>query len=302
MSKALEGKVVVITGASSGIGLAASHAFAKRGARIVLAARNPEPLNDAANSCAALGAEALAIPVDVANESAVQALADAAVERFGGIDIWVNNAAVMMFGSLQETPSDAFRRVVETNLFGYVHGMRAVLPHFMQQKRGILINNASGWGYAGAPFVGAYVASKFAIVGLSETLRGEVSEYPDIHVCILAPPVINTPIYLRSANFTGHEVGPMPPLYETTRAAEKIVSLAFRPRDRTKVGLAGVSLFPLLCFAPWFGRAFMNTCDRTIAISEPTAPHTSGNLEVPQGPYVESIDYGKWGLRTPERK
>jgi NAD(P)-dependent dehydrogenase (short-subunit alcohol dehydrogenase family) len=297
MERSLAGKVVVITGASSGIGLATALAFAKRGARLVLAARNAEPLLRAAQCCEALGAEVLASAMDVKDEEAVRALAQTAVAGFGRIDVWVNNAAVMMFGSLSDAPSEAFRTVIETNLLGYVHGMRAVLPYFVAQKQGILINNASGWGLVGAPFVGAYVASKFAIVGLSESLRGELSAFPNIRVCTFAPPAVNTPIYLRAANFTGHEVGPLPPIYEAERAAEKIVSLALRPQSRASLGLAGLSLFAFLRLSPSLVQRVIAFWTRAFSIHREAAPPSLGNLETPMGPYVTRIDYGTWGQR-----
>jgi NADP-dependent 3-hydroxy acid dehydrogenase YdfG len=142
MGRKLDGAVVVITGASSGIGRATGLAFAERGSRVVLAARRAGALEELARHCQAAGGPTLAVPTDVTDPAAMAEL-DHPVEGFGRIDVWVNNAGVYLLGSLEATPPDAFRRVLETNFFGYVHGARAVLPRFREQGHGVLINNAS---------------------------------------------------------------------------------------------------------------------------------------------------------------
>ena len=133
MPRTLKEAVVVITGASSGIGRATAHAFAQKGARVVVAARREKPLRDLVTECEQVGARARAVPTDVREPEAVQALARRALEAFGQIDVWVNNAAVTVFGTFEETPPEVFREVIETNFFGYVHGARAVLPIFLEQ-------------------------------------------------------------------------------------------------------------------------------------------------------------------------
>ena len=222
--------VVVITGASSGIGRAAARRFALEGSSLVLAARAEGPLRDAAEECERLGAAVLAVPTDVRDEGAVLALASRAVESFGRLDVWVNNAGVIAYGRFGEVPSDVFRAVIETNLFGQVHGARAALPHFHHQRSGVVINLSSVWGRVTAPDVSAYVASKFAVRALGECLRQELRDVRDVYVATILPQAVDTPIFARAANYSGRSVRPIPPLVDPEEVAEGIVFCAQSPK------------------------------------------------------------------------
>jgi short-subunit dehydrogenase len=137
---------------------------------------------------------------------------------------------------LEEAPLEAYRRVVETDLFGCIHGARAVLPYFREEGSGILINISSGVGKMGSPFVSAYAASKFAIVGFSESLRMELRDAPNIHVCTVLPAAIDTPLFQQGANFTGRAVRPIPPVYSAEKVARALLELVRKPRRETIVG------------------------------------------------------------------
>jgi NAD(P)-dependent dehydrogenase (short-subunit alcohol dehydrogenase family) len=244
MRRDLSESVVVITGASSGIGRAAALQFAEQGSRLVLAARRREALDDLARQCEALGGRAVSYALDVSNEDAVRSLARHAVDSFGRIDVWVNNAAVTLFGRFEEIPSEAFRRVVDVNFFGYVNGARAVMPYFREQGHGVLINVSSVVGEIGQPFTTAYASTKWAIRGFSESLRMELSldEAPDIHVCTVLPASIDTPLFQQGANFFGRRAKPMRPIYDADLVASTIVKLAKHPKREVFVGGVGPAL------------------------------------------------------------
>jgi NAD(P)-dependent dehydrogenase (short-subunit alcohol dehydrogenase family) len=280
MGRNLTGGVAVVTGASSGIGRATGLEFARCGARVVLAARRADALEELARECEAAGGQALAVPTDVTDEAAMAELARRAVEGFGRIDVWVNNAGVYLLGSLEATPPEAFRRVLETNFFGYVHGARAVLPHFREQGHGVLINNASVYSHVGAPWLSAYVSSKFAVRGFSEALRQELDDLPDVHVCTVSPSPIDTPIFASAANYTGRAVKAPPPTYPPEQVAKAIVASARRPKRERIVG-AGRQLTLLEMMAPrLFERINRRYVDALQFTAEP-APTTAGNLYAP---------------------
>src|SRR3712207_5230069 len=194
MQTSADSTVVVITGASRGIGRATARHFAERGASVVLAARSEEALLEAVAECEGRGGRALAVPTDVAEWASVEKLARRAVERFGGIDVWVNNAVLAAVGRLEEVPPEANRRVVEANLLGYLHGAQAVLSRFREQGSGVLILMSSGFGLVGAPYADAYTATKFAQRGLAHALRGELRG-SGVQVCTVMPCSVVTPAY-----------------------------------------------------------------------------------------------------------
>ena len=244
------GQCVVLTGASSGIGRATALELAGQGARLILAARRADAVEDTAQRCRALGASATALVCDVTLEADVARVASHALEQAGRIDVWINNAGVTAFGALESTPLPELRRVVETNLWGSVHGARAVIPIFRRQHAGTLINVGSILSKVGQPFVPSYVISKFALRGLSEALRAEVADEPSIHVCTLLPYAVDTPHFQTGANFVGREAHAMPPALAPEVVARALVTLIERPRRELHVprsaqlGLALHALFP----------------------------------------------------------
>ncbi|REC45259.1 SDR family oxidoreductase [Chryseobacterium pennipullorum] len=223
------GETVVITGASSGIGKATAEAFAEQGADLVLAARNEEALNETAAICRTMGVSVLAVPTDVSVAEEVNRLVDQAIEFSGKIDYWVNNAGVLAFGKFEEIPSDVTDQIVKTNLLGYMHAAHAVLPVFKRQKRGVLLNNISIGGWMPAPYGTAYTASKYGIRGMVETLQGEVSDFPDIHICALYPGFQKSSGIEHAANYSGIKLTTPPPAFDPRKLAASIVKTAKNP-------------------------------------------------------------------------
>jgi NAD(P)-dependent dehydrogenase (short-subunit alcohol dehydrogenase family) len=289
MPRKLQDSVVVITGASSGIGRATALEFARRGATVVLAARREQPLRELAVECEHLGGHALVVPVDVTDEAAVQTLARRATENFGRIDVWVNNAAVSLFARFEESPPDAYRRVIETNLWGYIYGARAVLPIFREQGSGVLINIASIVATVPQPYTSAYVIAKHAVRALGMSLRQELSldGAKDIHVCTVMPASIDTPLFQHAANYTGRTVKPMPPVYAAERVAKTIVGLAERPQREVMVGNAGRMLALMRTIAPGPAERMMaRQVDKQHFYQDRPAEPTSGNLFEPMPQYT----------------
>jgi NAD(P)-dependent dehydrogenase (short-subunit alcohol dehydrogenase family) len=245
-------RVVVLTGASSGLGRAAALELSRRGARVVLAARRTGALDELAVACRAEGGDALPVTTDVTDERAVAELASRALSWGGTIDAWVNNAGVTSFGSVESSPLDVLRRVLETNLWGSIYGARAVVPIFRRQGHGVLVNVGSILSKVGQPFVPAYVISKFALHGLSEALRAELTDAPGVQVCTLLPYTIDTPHFQDAANLLGRKPYAMPPVQAPEKVARALCDLIERPRRELHVprsavlGLALHALFPAL--------------------------------------------------------
>lgn len=231
MKRELTGSVVVITGATSGAGRATAHAFARRGARMVLAARSESALEAVVRECRELGATAIAAPTDLGDAASVDDLRRRAVEIFGRIDTWVQMTAVLIAGDLPSLPADEMERVVRTNVLGAALSSRAALTQFEAQGAGVLITTSSILAVTPNPVVPLYVMSKFAVRGLTTALHSRYARRGGIRVCEVAPGPLDTPMFRTAANHSGFELRAVPPACAPERAAAAVVRCARRPGD-----------------------------------------------------------------------
>ncbi|WP_414581652.1 SDR family NAD(P)-dependent oxidoreductase [Scytonema sp. PCC 10023] len=187
---------VIITGASQGIGKATALEFAHHGYDVVLAARQLDRLEAAASEVRSLGRKALAISVDVRDPVQVKHLVDAAINEFGHIDVLVNDASIYTLGPVEEFSLNDWQQVIDTNLWGYIHMIHALLPHFLERSSGAIVNISSIGGLDPIPYQVPYTTSKFAVTGLTKALRAELSP-KGIHVCGIYPSFIRTQLMER---------------------------------------------------------------------------------------------------------
>ncbi|HEX8618389.1 MAG TPA: SDR family oxidoreductase [Thermoanaerobaculia bacterium] len=293
-------RVVVITGASSGIGRATAIELASRGDTVALIARDAAALNDVVRECEEAGGRALALPADVTREHDVEHAARRALEAFGHIDVWINNAAVALFAKFEDAPPDAYRRVIETNLFGYIHGARAAMRHFKQRGAGVLVNVDSVVAGAPQPYTSAYVASKYAVRGWASCLRMELSleHQRDIHVCSVLPAAIDTPLFQHAANYTGRAVKALDPVYAPEKVARAIANVIDHPRAEVVVGKAGSVMMANYAMSPrMYEKVMARQIDRNHLQDKPS-PATEGNLFATTGPKAAHGGWQKRGTVT----
>lgn len=239
MPKPLTEQILVITGASSGIGLATAHEAARLGGKVVLAARNTRDLEHAVAEIRRAGGDALAVPTDVSDYDQVAALARAAVDEFGRIDTWINNAAVSAYARFMEQPLEDVRRVMDVNFFGQVHGARVALP-YLERTAGALICVASPLADRGVPYQGAYSASKHALKGWLDALRVELRQAGSrVRITLVKPSSIDTPLFNKAKTQLGVMPQPIPPIYSPELAAEAILRAAAANVREVFVGGAG---------------------------------------------------------------
>ncbi|MEV1154528.1 SDR family NAD(P)-dependent oxidoreductase [Micromonospora chokoriensis] len=233
-------RVVVVVGATSGIGRATARAFAERGDRLVLAARATTTLAEVRGECAAV--DVLTVPTDVTEPGALDALADAALDRFGRVDVWVHTAAVMAYGRFDELPGRVFDQVVRTDLLGAASSVRVALRHFRAAGAGTVILTGSVLGHVTAPYMSAYVVSKWGLRGLARAVQQELRDSPEIRLCLINPGSVDTPVYQQAANYLGRVGRPPPPVSSPQRVARAIVDCVDRPRREVSVGRLNVVL------------------------------------------------------------
>ena len=236
-------RVVVVTGASSGMGKDAALRLARRGDRVVLAARRADALEETARACEREGGEALAVPTDVTDEAAVEELFDQAAARFGRVDAVAHAAAVAAFGHLWEIPVPAMRRLVDVTLVGsMIVAKHAVLRFRRQEEGGTLVLVSSVLGKTPIPYLSIYNAAKHGVVGLATSLRADLKEAgleERVRVCNLMPPATDTPFYLHAANSVGRAPRPPPPVYDVETLGRAIVDAIDDPQDVVAVGAMG---------------------------------------------------------------
>ncbi len=238
--KPINEQVVVVFGASSGIGRQTALRFAQRGARVVVAARGAAGLQSLVDEITRDGGEATAITADVTDFAQVKAVADGAVARYGRLDTWVHAAAVAIYALFDSTTPEEFKQVIDVNLTGQAYGAMAALPHLKREGRGALIHISSVEGRRAYPYHSAYGASKHGVVALTEALRVELMhEHWPISVTNIMPASINTPFFNKARTKLGVKPAPPPPIYQPSLVADAILFAAEHPTRDLIVGGAG---------------------------------------------------------------
>ena len=285
-TESLAGKVVVITGDSSGIGKGTAQKYAAAGASVVLAARRDNLLEELAKQCESNGGKAIAVHTDVSVQSDIENLTQIALSTFRRIDIWINNAGGGAIGLFEEIPLADHVRVIKTDLLGTLYGSHFALNQFKKQGSGILINVASVLGKIPAPYFNSYAAAKYGVVGLSAAIRQEleVNKIKGIRVCTVMPTSMDTPFFEHAADYTGHKVVPIPPVYEPEQVVNALFSLATDPRDEIAVGGAGEGTGFVLMhqILPGLMEHMMaKLTHHELMEKSPSAPDTQGSLNEP---------------------
>ncbi len=241
MGTKVRDRVVVVTGASAGVGRAVARAFGDQGAKVGLIARTREALEDAAREIEQAGGEALVLPLDVADAEAVERAADEVVARWGRIDIWVNDAMVSVFSTVKDTRAEEYRRVTEVDYLGFVYGTKAALKHMLPRDRGHVIQIGSALVYRSIPLQSAYCASKAAIRGFTDSLRCELfHDGSSVKLTMVQLPAVNTPQFDVVRSRLPNHPQPVPPIFQPEVIARAVLYVADHPTRELWVGWSAV--------------------------------------------------------------
>ena len=288
-------RVVLIVGASSGIGLATALELAQRGDRLVLVARDADALARAESACREAGANDVHVAVlDVGRAADVQGVVADVLARNGRLDAVVHTATVMGYGTIEQMPTAVFEQVVDTAIHGTAHVARAVLPHFRRQNRGTLVIVNSLLGSVAVPNMGAYATAKWGQRAIARTLQQEVQRDKDIHVCIVSPGSTNTPIYYQAANYTGRAARPPIPVLPPERLGSSVAALLDRPRKHVSVPVGPIN--PIVIagfrFLPFVYDRLVSPLFKIGALTRQTQSDTEGNVFTP-APQQDRL-HGHW--------
>lgn len=288
-------KVVVITGASAGVGRATAQVFARRGADVALLARGEAGLEGARREAEARGRRGLALAVDVADPGAVEEAARRVESELGPIDVWVNNAMVTVFGEFLDISSDEFRRVTDVTYLGCVHGTRSAMRRMIERDRGVIVQVGSALAYRSIPLQSAYCGAKHAIHGFTDSIRTELRHRrSNVRLSMVQLPALNTPQFEWGENKMAHASRPVPPIYEPEVAARAIEYAATHPHCRELyVGASTAIVIPGNKVLPRLGDWYLGrTGYKSQLLPQPAPPPGHGNLWEPRD---ASRDFGTRG-------
>ena len=275
-------RVVVVTGASAGVGRATVRELARRGTAIGLLARGAEGLEGARRDVEQLGGRALAIQVDVADAPAVEAAADRIEAELGPIDAWVNNAMASVVSPIRDTTADEFRRVTGVTYLGVVHGTLAALRRMLPRDSGVIVQVGSALAYRSIPLQAAYCAAKHAVVGFTDSLRSElIHDHSNVRVTMVQLPALNTPQFDWVRSRLPRRAQPVPPIFQPEVAARAIVGAIDRPTREVFVGASTVAAIQGHKLVPGLLDRFLANAWEGQQGDEPEDPSRRDNLFVP---------------------
>lgn len=272
-------QVVLVTGASSGIGRAVAHETARAGHHLVLMARTQWRLKQAADECHSLGAASVTtFSVDVGDHAAVADAVEETCERLGTVNIVIQSAGVAAYGRFESLPVEVFDAVVATNVQGSANVVRSVLPRMRDADWGRIYLVGSVIGTIGVPEMSPYVVSKWAIRALARSLQLENRDRPGVRITLVTPGGVDTPIYRTAANFSGYEGRPPPPVYSPATVARAIVASFADPPQRLNVGITNPVMTLGFTLVPRLYDALVGPLARRITKSGTPTPHSTGNV------------------------
>ena len=292
--KAESPEVVVVTGASAGVGRAVACAFAKRGAHIGLLARGQAGLEGASKEVEALGGKAIAIPTDVADPDQVEAAATKVEETFGPIDVWVNDAMASVFSPFKEMTPQEFKRVTEVAYLGFVYGTMSALHRMLPRDKGHIIQIGSALAYRSIPLQSAYCGAKHGIMGFTDSIRCElIHDKSNVKISMAQLPAVNTPQFSWVKSRLPDKAQPVPPIYQPEVIGNAVAWLVDHPRRELFIGLSSVIAIQGNKIAPGYADSYLGkTGYKSQQTGQPANPNSPNNL---WAPVDETQDHGMHG-------